>query len=138
MSTLRRLLTVENYLTSDGKYPDRAKSKELCIDYKLNAGRLVEAVNGLLKDLVFELPPINSGFRTTVANMAAGGSRLSSHCTCMAIDFHDPDHKLYDLCAANVPLLEKHGIYLEDKQYTKTWCHMTTRRPASGNRFFKP
>lgn len=30
------------------------------------------------------------------------------------------------------------GIYFEHFDYTDTWVHMTTRKPASGDRFFKP
>lgn len=35
-------------------------------------------------------------------------------------------------------MLEKHGLYREHPSATPTWCHLTTRAPASGKRTFYP
>lgn len=34
--------------------------------------------------------------------------------------------------------LEEHGLYREDPDSTRGWCHLTTRAPRSGRRTFKP
>lgn len=131
-------LTLTRYYTSDGKYPGRETSDELDLVARVNAGKLIEAVNGLLTDLGIKNVTITSGFRTVAANVAAGGSKNSAHCLCLAIDLADPDHDIYRTCRVNVPLLEKWGIYLEHEDATPTWTHMTIRRPGSGARFFHP
>jgi hypothetical protein len=129
---------VENYLTSNGKYPERAKSKELCLDYRLNAARLVEAINNLFADLKIPIPNITSGFRTQQANIAAGGSRLSHHCKSAAIDLADSDGKLYAILICSIPLLEKHCLYMEDGSHTESWVHLQIIPPHSNKRVFLP
>jgi len=132
------MLKIEEVFTSSGSYPDRLKSKELTLDARLNAGKLVQAINELFADLKIPVPKINSGFRTQQANMAVKGSRLSAHCTCQAVDLHDTDQELYRLLATNIPLLKKHGLYMEDGSKTPSWCHLTTRAPASNKQIFLP
>lgn len=132
------IISMERYLTSDGKYPERAKSPELVLEFRINAGKLIEAVNALLKDLNINDVIVSSGFRPNSANKNANGAKNSAHLTCEAVDIVDTDKKIYNACIVNIPLLEKHGIYLENGNYTATWTHMSIRRPKSGNRIFIP
>jgi len=129
-------VTISNYITSDGKYPDRWNSAELTLEVRTDAGRFLEVLNNFLAELNFPPPEINSGWRTAEANIKAGGSKFSAHCLGTAIDFKGVE--LYDACDKNQNLMIKHGIYMEHKSKTPTWTHLTTRRPRSGNRIFYP
>ena len=132
------MITLQRYLTSDGKYPDREQSPELVLEFRVNAGKLIEAINNLLRDLKINDVVISSGFRTQEANKAAGGSKFSAHCSCEAIDIVDKDKKLYNNLLVSIPLLSKYGLYMEHGDYCPGWVHLTIRRPKSGNRVFIP
>jgi hypothetical protein len=60
----------------------------------------------------------------------------SKHLSAQAVDIADPDGSLMLWCKANVPLLERTGLWIEAD--TKGWTHFQTVAPGSGNRFFKP
>lgn len=62
----------------------------------------------------------------------------SNHLYCRALDFADANGDLKKWILNNIDLLEKHNIYCEDFDYTKTWVHIQIVAPASENRFFKP
>lgn len=62
----------------------------------------------------------------------------SKHLTGHAADISDPDGELAKWCKANVAVLEKAGLWMEDPDFTPTWCHFQTVPPNSGRRFFKP
>ena len=132
------MITLQRYLTSDGKYPDREQSPELVLEFRVNAGKLIEAVNNLLRDLKINDVVISSGFRTQEANKAAGGSKFSAHCSCEAVDIVDKDKKLYNNLLVSIPLLSKYGLYMEHGDHTATWAHLQIRRPKSGSIIFIP
>lgn len=62
----------------------------------------------------------------------------SNHLYCKALDFADANGELKKWIMNNIQLLEKHNIYCEDFEYTKSWVHIQIVPPASGKRFFKP
>jgi uncharacterized protein YcbK (DUF882 family) len=62
----------------------------------------------------------------------------SAHLQGLAVDIHDRDHQLWNWCLDNLALLEKLGLYLEDKSKTPTWVHFQLLKPRSGNRVFLP
>jgi len=62
----------------------------------------------------------------------------SAHLEGLACDVWDRNKSLYTWCKANVSLLEKHGLYLEDGTRTPNWVHFQIIPPKSGNRFFLP
>lgn len=132
------MISIKQYLTSDGQYPDRANSPEVTLEVRNNAGVLLEQVNKFLIELGVNTISITSGFRTQAANVATGGSKFSAHCTGEAVDIEDKDKKLYNAIIVSIPLLTKHRLYLEHGNYTSGWVHLTTRRPKSGNRIFIP
>lgn len=131
-------MTLWRYLTSDGKYPEREHSPELTLEFRVNAGKTVEAVSNFLREIGIKDYVISSGFRTQEANKAAGGSKFSAHCSCEAIDIVDKDKKLYNALLVSIPLLSKYGLYMEHGDYCPTWIHLQIRRPKSGNRIFLP
>jgi len=132
------MITIQRAITSDGKYPDRESSPELTLEVRTNLGKTVEAVNKLLAELGIKDVIINSGFRTVKANIDAGGSKFSAHCTGQSLDLQDKSGDLYRLISVNVPLLKKYALYMESNPPTINWVHLSIRRPASGNNIFKP
>lgn len=108
---------------------------------------LVPAVNALLARAAqagVKLP-INPKTKTQVSGEQYGGFRpqtctigapLSAHKIGMAIDIYDPENKLDEWITDDV--LRTVGLYREAPRATPVWCHLTTRRPRSGNRTFMP
>lgn len=80
------------------------------------------------------------------ALIAAGKSKAhkSKHLTGDAVDIEDKDGSLAEWVKANLPLMAKHGLWMEDFGHTKTvgdrsgWVHWQRVKPLSGNRVFIP
>ena len=102
--------------------------------------RLIEAYNASRK--LLGLPPIKavvtSGWRPPTVNAQAGGAKKSNHMLALACDISDPDGALDAWCMANLPVLEKLGLWLEHPDSTKSWTHVQTVPTASGRRVFRP
>lgn len=134
------MLSVEDILTSSGKYPDREKSAECTQEIKDNAGKLIVAVNSLLEDLGITEIKVSSGFRTATANAALSNSaKHSLHMRGLAVDLEDKDGSLNTLILSQPDLLHKHQVWMESGESTPGWCHLDigvrTDRPL---RVFKP
>ena len=136
------LITLEQYLTASGTYPERATHKELTDKYKENAKVLLKIVNQALKDLGIKSVRVSSGFRPSSVNKATkGAAKVSSHLSCEAIDL--VDDKNQSLCKLfTKEVLEKYNLFREDSDATigkvSNWIHLQTRKTASGKRIFKP
>ncbi len=125
-------LSVQDILSSDGKYPDRAKVASTGVI--ASAGDLATRLAALLAEYGTR-PPINSGYRTPEANKAAGGAPKSAHLEGRAVDFADPSKKLSKWCLAHLDRLEYHGIWMEAPDSVPR-THLQSR-PVK-NRVFKP
>lgn len=79
---------------------------------------------------------VSSGYRPGHFNTSAGGAEKSCHPNCEACDFHDADGELKRFALANVELLERAGLYMEDPSRTPTWLHLQTR--PTKRRIFLP
>lgn len=114
------------------------RDKEYPLTPLLEGNMLVtlEMVNKL-EVLIGQDLKCSSGYRPGRYNKAAGGSLKSSHLTCEAIDISDPSGDLNRYISENEEILIQIGAYREDPSRTKTWVHLQTRRPPSGNRTFK-
>lgn len=133
------LVTLKDYLTSSGKYPERENHKEVTSLVISNATLLLEKVNGLLIELKVESVKVSSGFRpTSVNSKVVGAAKKSKHCTGDSVDFLDRTGKLDELFITNQPLLEKYGLYLEHPDATPNWSHLGQVSPKSGRRVFYP
>ena len=135
------MIDLEAYITSSGRYKDRANSPDLNKAAILYATILLERVNKALKHLGIEQVDVSSGFRPFGTNGKVGGSKRSAHMTGQAIDLmDDKDQSLAK--AFTKPILEKFDLYREN--YTDTrgkwtnWVHLQTRPVPSGKRIFKP
>lgn len=80
---------------------------------------------------------VTSGYRPGHYNKDAGGALHSSHLTCEACDFSDPQGILDAFCMANLKLLEDCGLWLESPMNTVGWCHLQIR-PVPNKRVFLP
>ena len=120
------MLSLNDWITSSNKYPDRAKSSELTDDVKKNAQKLIDAVNGLLTELNFSAPKVSSGFRPSSVNAGVGGAKKSYHMTGLAVDIVDQDGKLDEAISSETGqlLLEKYGLWQEHPSKTKSWEHI--------------
>lgn len=131
----KEIISLTDLITSSGKYPERADSPELTSTLKDNGVRLINKVNMLFKELGIKSASLSSGFRPSAVNAnTANAAKASAHMTCEAMDlilcpeFDKIDEKL----------LEKYDLYMENRDYTKSWVHLQTRKTKSGNRIFIP
>lgn len=107
----------------------------LTSDMTKNMNALLTALDGIRE--AFGKPlTISSGYRPESVNKAAKGSKNSAHLTCEAGDLEDPTRELAKFCVANVKLLEKLGLYMENPVNTPTWVHLQTR--PTKKRIFTP
>lgn len=119
------MITLEDYLTASGKYPERLTHSELTQDVKDNAIRLLDLVNSFLSELNISKITVTSGWRPSSVNASIkGAAKKSSHMTGMAIDLADSDGSLDDLIDKNDDLLKKYGLWQESPSATKGWCHL--------------
>lgn len=133
-------ITVDDILTSSGKYKDRAQSPELTTELRANADDLCKRVNNLLNAIWKAPVTVSSGFRTAAANSALpNAAKKSYHMLCKAVDLSDPQGKLKELILTKPEVLVDYGLWLEDPASTPGWCHLDSgvRSPRSP-RVFKP
>lgn len=121
------MITLKDFLTASGKYPERENSVELTPDKLENAVKLLTAVNALLVEIGIKTSIVSSGFRPSAANTAAGGAKKSNHTICLAVDLLDS--KTQTLASKMTPdLLRKYGLFMEDEKYTRgkntNWVHL--------------
>jgi len=124
-------------LTSGGKYEDREKDPECTTEVRINVADLAERVSKLLDHLGIRTT-ITSGFRTSAANKASNGAKVSAHCEGKAVDLEDQDGSLKRAILHDAGLLGRCDLYMEHPDSTPTWCHLSTRSPPSGSRIFRP
>lgn len=121
------MLTLDDWITSSGKYPERADSEELTIKVKDNAQLLLDSVNDLLVALSIDLSKvsISSGFRpSNVNSKIPNAAKKSLHMTGLALDLSDPDGSIDRAIEANPELLVTYGLWLESPKSTPKWCHL--------------
>lgn len=139
------MISLSDYLTASGEYPEREKSPEVTPEVIANAEKLLKAVNSLLAELNIKFAKVSSGFRPAAVNAGIGNAaKKSSHMTGKAIDLlDDKAQSLAKLLASKPELLRKYGLFLEDPESTKgqnsNWCHVDIAdRPDRPSRIFKP
>lgn len=94
--------------------------------------------------LLFAEPMLaTNGYRSRRLNIAVGGALDSAHMYGMAVDFaeYTSNRRLARFFLSHQNLMEKHGLWMEDPQWTPSWVHIQTRPivglPA-GIRYFRP
>ena len=136
------MITLQDYF-NDKPHPN---------EYNLNALTLLYRVNNLIAAYTTDtgkLPQINpiTGSQVSGSKGGDGGFRLptsttgsskSAHKQGMAIDLVDHDQHLDKWLDAKPDALIKYDLYREEPASTLNWCHLSTRKPLSGKRTFKP
>jgi len=109
---------------------------------KKNFEKLYEVMNEIRK--AYGKPIIiTSGVRSEedqvrIDSAAGRKPRKSTHILAAACDVWDRDRQFWNWCIDNLKLLEKLGVYLEDKSFTPSWVHCQIYPPQSGKRIFIP
>jgi type IV secretory pathway VirD2 relaxase len=139
---MKDLISLNDILTSSGRYPERLDSQELTEIVKANAEILKTRVNKALEYVGVLEADVSSGFRPSSVNAGVpNAAKKSAHMTCEALDLVDDDKQT--LCKLFTrEVLEKFDLYREDSDFTKgkntNWCHLQTRKTGSGRRIFTP
>ena len=119
------MITLKDYLTASGKYPERENHKEVTEEVINNAKRLLKLVNGILEELGIEKATVSSGFRPSEVNSATkNAAKKSLHMMGRAIDLADPDGSLDKLLESRDDLKKKYEVWQESPSATKGWCHI--------------
>lgn len=146
-------ITVDDVITSSGRYPDRANSPELTDEVKSNIEKLVDKVNALLNELNWEGGiSISSGFRPSAVNSKVkGAAKKSAHQTGEALDIMQPKNNNALGLAIRIiqnnqgvnGILGKHGLMMESLEATvgtsTSWTHLDMKiRSPRPSMEFKP
>lgn len=119
------MITLKNYLTANGKYPERENHPELTEEVIKNANNLLDKVNKFLTELGIKDAKVSSGFRPSSVNSSIpNAAKRSLHMSCQAIDLVDPKGELDDLVSKNDALKKKYGLWQESSKATPTWLHL--------------
>lgn len=112
---------------------NRIKYEDLSPELKANLDDLVAKVNVIRK--AYGKPLIvSSGYRSPAQNAAAGGAKRSNHMILRAVDFADSSREFTKWCLANIDLLNKVGLYMEDPNTAVSWVHLQST-PTKNNPF---
>lgn len=120
------MITLNDWVTSSGKYPERAKSEDLTDEVKVNATSFLAVLNNFLQELTPDVDySVSSGFRpSSVNSKIPNAAKKSLHMTGLAIDLVDADGELDKLIQSKPELLDKYGLWLEHPDKTIGWCHI--------------
>lgn len=135
------MITLNDYVTSSGKYKEREDSEDLTDEVKSNANKLISVVNDFLAELGWEGPVyVSSGFRPAAVNASIkNAAKRSLHMSGLAIDISDPSGELDEKITKNPELLDKYGLWLEHPDATPGWSHLDLgTRSARAIRIFLP
>jgi len=135
------MLTLDDLITSSGKYLDRANSDELTDEVKANGEALLKKVNALLEELEITDVKVSSGFRPSAVNATIkNAAKKSLHQICRAIDLEDADGKIDEAIKNKPEVLTKFSLWLEHPDDTKGWSHLddSDTRKDRPVRIFKP
>lgn len=135
------MLTLEDYF---GRHSSYEKPSDEVMD---NAADLLAKVNGLLMAIgsveptldAAVNPVVRSGWRPKNYNMGVPNAAPNSkHITGQAIDLADDDGELDGFLLDHPEYLVAHDVYIEHPLATKSWTHIQSVGPRSGNRVFFP
>lgn len=130
-------MDIHKYFSRNEYLKGREVYYPLTEEMEQNLIKLLKALNPI-REAYGKALTISSGYRPSAINASVGGAKKSNHLLCLACDFKDTDGAFGKWCLANLELLEKHGLYMEDLASTKGWVHLQAKAPKSGNRIFLP
>jgi len=114
---------------------------QLTPEQQKNATELLSKIN-IIRAAYGKPMKVNDGIRRP-QDTPKNGAAKSKHLLGQAIDIDDDDTLfMWKWCLANLDLIQKAGLYLEDPRWTHgsvgTWMHFQSVPPASGKRIFVP
>lgn len=119
------IITEYDIITASGKYPERQYSSELTEEVKNNIKIIKNRVNNLLNELNVKTATVSSGFRPQSVNTKIkNAAKKSLHTQGLAVDLEDVGQFISNKIKNSPELLKKHNLWLENNNYTKTWCHL--------------
>ncbi len=132
---IMKVITVEMLVRPDERVPNE--------EILENLAALCIKVNGVLAELKVNDAVVTSGYRTPEHNAAIGGAPNSRHCLGMAVDLLDKNRALGSKLYANLDVLKRRGMSMEDLAYTvkasgAKWVHLQNGLPGSGKTVFIP
>lgn len=133
-----RMISLDDWITSSGKYTERADSEELTQEVKNNAEALLTKINTLLEDLGIKDPTVSSGFRpSSVNSKIPNAAKRSAHMSGNACDIFDPENKIGKIIRKNKEMLATNGLMMEQIESTPSWCHLdqVVRKARASNEF---
>ena len=151
---VKRFISVNDYFmcrTSNRNHPAYGRDFRYVPGYKedwtpeiqKNAENLVLLVNSLFTEIEILTGKeitlnITSGWRPSKYNKEIGGALYSNHQKGLAIDLADLGNKKFNLLEINKGLLKMRGMAMEHKSATRSWLHLQSVLPKSGNLIFYP
>ena len=121
-------ISLKDYLTASGKYPERENHPELTPELKKNAESFLKTLNAFLAEIGLTNVKVSSGFRPSAVNASTPGSaKKSLHMICLACDIEDSDGSKDNLVDSRDDLLKKHGLWQESPAATKGWLHLDNK-----------
>lgn len=131
----KETITLEKYFMGrDKQYPS-----EFTSEIEDNAKTLLRKVNMLFNELKIKEVTVNSGWRpVALNNTISNAAKKSNHTLALAVDLSDRDNILWNKLLENLDVLQRFGLYLEDRRYTPSWVHIQCIPPKSGKRIFIP
>lgn len=135
------IVTVDDVLTSSGKYKDRPILWPVTEVMLGDADELARRVSAVL-DMFGEVRKVSSGYRPPVINAKTkNAAKKSNHMVCRAVDIEDSNGMLGHWCMANLSFLVIVKLWIEhpddSTSDTGKWIHFQTVPPASGKRVFR-
>lgn len=126
------------YISVDEFLMGRITVDQLSPEQMANMNTVIPRANELL-EAFGQFRKVNSGFRSQADQQRINPSApKSKHLLCAAIDLSDSDGELKKFVLANLPLLAKIGLWIENPDKTPGWVHVQCLPPNSGNRVFNP
>ncbi len=128
-------------ITQDELLMGRQKYDDLTAEQKKNLAILLNAIN-IVRKAYGKPMKVNDGVRR-VQDTPTNGAKASKHLIAAAVDIDDDDSLfMWKWCLANLDVIQKAGLYLEDPRWTHgkigTWMHFQCIAPASGKRIYIP
>lgn len=150
---MKVFITVEDIITSSGRYPERKQSAELTPEVLSNMEETAKRVNALLNEIGWtEKISISSGFRPSAVNAGvAGAAKKSAHMIGKAVDIFQskPENKVGNLIRklqnneGKKGILGRNKLMMESLEATigknSLWCHLDCiERSERPSMEFKP
>lgn len=114
---------------------------QLTDEQKKNATELLRRIN-IIRAAYKKPMKVNDGIRR-MQDQPKNAASKSNHLIGAAVDIDDDDTLfMWKWCLANLDLLQKTGLWLEDPRWTHgsvgTWMHFQIFPPKSGKRIYIP